>query len=242
MISPPIEVENLTVVRHCIPILYDINFTVNTGELVGIVGPNGAGKTTLIKSIIGMASRVNGSVKIFGLSIKKGIKKISYIPQRGSIDWNFPVTAYDVVMMGRYGHIGLCKQPSVKDHCMVEKCLNKMQMLSYRNKQISELSGGQQQRIFLARALAQESDIYLMDEPFAGVDSITELEIILLLKELKYRGTTILIVHHNLLTAKKYFDNLILLNVRLIAYGKTSDVLNDVLLKETYGNMNNFSI
>ncbi|HEX8311139.1 MAG TPA: metal ABC transporter ATP-binding protein, partial [Chthoniobacteraceae bacterium] len=196
---------------------------------------NGAGKSTLIKAIMGVVPASSGWIKIFGEPFKKNLTRVGYVPQRESVDWDFPVNVMDVVLMGRYGHLGLMRRPSKRDREIARECLEKVHLLPYADRQIANLSGGQQQRVFLARALAQESDLYLMDEPFAGVDAATEAAIIMLLQELKARGKTILVVHHDLPTARSYFDMLLLINMRVVAFGPTSEVFTHELLQKTYG-------
>ncbi len=231
----PLEIHDMTVAYHKKPVLWGIDLAVPKGKLIGIVGPNGAGKSTLIKAIMGLLPLSSGWVKIFGESYKKNLKRVAYVPQRESVDWDFPVNVMDVVLMGRYGHLGLIKRPTKKDRDIARDCLEKFRMLPYANRQISNLSGGQQQRVFLARALAQESDIYFMDEPFAGVDAATESAIVTLMRELKDKGKTLLVVHHDLPTAKEYFDMLLLLNMRVVAFGPTEEVFNVEMLQKTYG-------
>jgi len=231
----PLEIHDLTVAYHKKPVLWGIDLVVPKGNLVGIVGPNGAGKSTLIKAAMGLLPLNSGWVKIFGKPWKKNLRRVGYVPQRESVDWDFPVTAMDVVLMGRYGRLGLLHRPKRADRDIARACLEKVKMLPYANRQISNLSGGQQQRVFLARALAQESDLYFMDEPFAGVDAATETAIVTLLKELKDNGKTLLVVHHDLPTARSYFDMLILLNMRLVAFGPTDEVFTRELLQTTYG-------
>jgi manganese/zinc/iron transport system ATP- binding protein len=233
--SIPLEIHDLTVAYQRKPVLWGIDLEVPRGKLVGIVGPNGAGKSTLIKAALGLVPVSSGWVKIFGQPAKKNLKAVGYVPQRESVDWDFPVTVMDVVLMGRYGHIGLVKRPSARDREIARECLEKVKMLPFANRQIANLSGGQQQRVFLARALAQESDLYFMDEPFAGVDAATEAAIIALLHELKDRGKTLMVVHHDLPTARNYFDMLLLLNMRVVAFGPTEEVFTYELLQETYG-------
>jgi len=208
---------------------------VEEGSLVGIIGPNGAGKSTLIKTVMGMMKPEDGYVKIFGETGKKAITRVGYVPQRESVDWDFPVTAMDVVLMGRFGHTRWYQRVSKRDRLFASECLEQMSMLPYADRQIGNLSGGQQQRVFLARALAQQSDLYLMDEPFEGVDAVTEKAIVELLKNLRDQKKTLLIVHHDLSTAKEYFDKLLLLNLRMVAYGQASDVFTNELLQRTYG-------
>lgn len=231
----PLEIHDLTVAYHKKPVLWGIDLVVPKGKLVGIVGPNGAGKSTLIKAVMGLVPASSGWVKVFGLPARKNLTRIGYVPQRESVDWDFPVTVMDVVLMGRYGHLGLIKRPSRKDHDIARECLDKVKMLPFANRQIANLSGGQQQRVFLARALAQESDLYFMDEPFAGVDAATESAIVTLLQELKDRGKTLLVVHHDLPTARSYFDMLLLINMRVVAFGETETVFTQELLQKTYG-------
>ncbi len=232
---PPLEFHDLTVSYHKRPVLWGIDLEISAGQLVGIIGPNGAGKSTLIKAAMGLLPLNSGWVKVFGEPIKKNLKRVGYVPQRESVDWDFPVSVMDVVLMGRYGHLGLMRRPTKKDRDIARDCLEKVKMLPYSNRQISNLSGGQQQRVFLARALAQESDIYFMDEPFAGVDAATESAIVTILHELKAKGKTLLVVHHDLPTAKEYFDSLLLLNMRVVAFGPTEEVFKYDLLQSTYG-------
>jgi manganese/zinc/iron transport system ATP- binding protein len=234
-VAPPLEIHDLTVAYQRKPVLWGIDLVVPAGQLVGIVGPNGAGKSTLIKACMGLLPPVSGWVKFFGEPFGKTSTRIGYVPQRESVDWDFPVNVMDVVLMGRYGRLGLLRRPSKSDRETARACLEKVQMLPFANRQISNLSGGQQQRVFLARALAQEADLYFMDEPFAGVDAATETAIIAVLRELRDKGKTILVVHHDLPTARQYFDMLLLLNMRLVAFGKTADVFTADLLQKTYG-------
>ena len=231
----PLELHDLTVAYHKKPVLWGIDLQVPRGKLIGVVGPNGAGKTTLIKAVMGLVPISSGWVKVFGQPFKKSLRRIGYVPQRESVDWDFPVNVMDVVLMGRYGHLGFIKRPTKRDREIARNCLEKVQMLPFANRQISNLSGGQQQRVFLARALAQDSDLYFMDEPFSGVDAATESAIITLLHELRARGKTMLVVHHDLPTAREYFDMLLLLNMRLVAFGPTNQVFTHELLQKTYG-------
>ena len=231
----PLEIHDLTVAYHKRPVLYGIDLVVPSGSLIGIVGPNGAGKSTLIKTIMGQVPANSGWVKIFGKPFSKVVSRVGYVPQRESVDWDFPVNVMDVVLMGRYGRLGLMRRPTKEDKKIALACLEKVKMLPYANRQISNLSGGQQQRVFLARALAQESDLYFMDEPFAGVDAATESAIIEILHDLRKKGKTILVVHHDLPTARKYFDKLLLLNMRVVAFGPTEEVFTYDILQKTYG-------
>ena len=231
----PLEIHDLTVAYHKRPVLWGIDFEVPAGQLVGVIGPNGAGKSTLIKAAMGLLPVSSGWVKVFGRPVKDTLQRVGYVPQREAVDWDFPVSVMDVVLMGRYGHLGLFKRPRKEDREVARECLEKVKMLPYADRQISNLSGGQQQRVFLARALAQESDLYFMDEPFAGVDAATEAAIVTILQELKDQGKTLLVVHHDLPTAKTYFDSLLLLNMRVVAFGPTEEVFNYDLLQSTYG-------
>ena len=231
----PIEVHDLTVVYRHRPVLWDIDTCFSQGELVAIVGPNGAGKSTLIKAIMGLAPTASGYVSVFGQPAHRARGAIAYVPQRESVDWDFPTTAFDVVLMGRYGHLSLFGRPRKRDRAIAMDCLDKVGMTEYANRQISQLSGGQQQRVFLARALAQQTRIYLMDEPFSGVDAATERAIVDLLKTLRENGDTVVVVHHDLNTIEQYFDNVLLLNQRLVASGPVNEVLTSENLRRTYG-------
>jgi manganese/zinc/iron transport system ATP- binding protein len=231
----PLEVHDLTVAYHKKPVLYGIDLVVPQGKLVGILGPNGAGKSTFIKAVMGLLPLSSGWVKVFGRPYAESCHRVGYVPQRESVDWDFPVSVMDVVLMGRYGHLRLAQRPRREDRDIARDCLDKVKMLPFANRQIGNLSGGQQQRVFLARALAQESDLYLMDEPFAGVDAATEAAIIALLRELKDRGKTLMVVHHDLASVREYFDWLVLLNMRLVAFGPTAEVFTPDILQTTYG-------
>ncbi|WLR59402.1 metal ABC transporter ATP-binding protein [Guptibacillus hwajinpoensis] len=231
----PIRVSNLTVAYDRKPVLQEVTVEMPEGKLIGVVGPNGAGKSTLIKAILGLIPTASGSVEIYGKSYRTQRKLVGYVPQRGSVDWDFPTNALDVVLMGRYGHIGWFKRPGKKDTAIAMQALDKVGMKEYANRQISQLSGGQQQRVFLARALAQDATVYFMDEPFVGVDAATEKAIISLLNELKAQGKTVLVVHHDLQTVKEYFDWTLLLNKRKIALGPTDEVFTIENLQKTYG-------
>ncbi|MBD3403070.1 ATP-binding cassette domain-containing protein [candidate division GN15 bacterium] len=233
--AAPIEVHDLTVAYRKKPVLWDIDFELPEGRLIGLVGPNGAGKSTLIKAIMGLMPLLSGYVRVYGQPLEDRRELVGYVPQRESVDWDFPVDALDVVTMGRYGRMGLFTRPSKEDYEIAMACLDKVGMADYAKRQISQLSGGQQQRVFLARALTQDASIYLMDEPFAGVDAATEKAIIELLKELKSKQKTVLVVHHDLNTAEEYFDWLMLLNMRLVKFGETRDVFTQENLRMTYG-------
>ncbi len=231
----PVEVKDLTVAYQDRPVLWDIDLAVPAGTLMAIVGPNGAGKTTLIKAILGLLQPAAGSVTIFGRPYAEQRRLVAYVPQRGSVDWDFPTQVLDVVMMGRYGRLGWFRRPTRRDQEAALQALEKVGMAAYAHRQISQLSGGQQQRTFLARALVQEADIYFMDEPFQGVDAITERAIVLLLKELRAAGKTVVAVHHDLQTVPEYFDWVTLLNVRRIASGPVGLVFTEDNLRRAYG-------
>lgn len=233
--QPVLELHNLTVAYHQKPVLWNIDYTLPKGHLVGVVGPNGSGKTTMIKSIMGLIPSSSGYVKVFDQELAQVRRRVSYVPQRGSVDWDFPANVLDVVLMGLAKPNNLFKRYSSADREMALNCLRKVKMEDFVKRQISELSGGQQQRVFLARALAQDADLYLMDEPFTGVDAATENAIIELLKDMRAQGKTILVVHHDLQTVIQYFDWLVLLNTRLIASGPTAEVFTPELLYDTYG-------
>ncbi|SDW23795.1 metal ABC transporter ATP-binding protein [Aequorivita viscosa] len=230
-----VKVDDLTVAYNYKPVLWDIDLTVPEGVLMAIVGPNGAGKSTLIKAILGIIKPIAGSISIFGEPYAKQRKMVAYVPQKGSVDWDFPTTAFDVVLMGTYGSLGWIKRPGAKEKKIALESMEKVGMLSYRNRQISQLSGGQQQRVFLARALAQDASIYFMDEPFQGVDATTEIAIINILKELRKTGKTVIVVHHDLQTVPEYFDWVTFLNVKRIATGPVKEIFNDDNLTKTYG-------
>lgn len=229
-----VEVEDMTVAYQVKPVLWDVDFRVPKGVLMAIVGPNGAGKSTLIKAMLDLIRPISGSVLFFGESYQNQRKNIGYVPQRGSVDWDFPTTVLDVVLMGRYGHVGWIKRTSKKDKQLAKDALVKVDMLDYANRQISQLSGGQQQRVFLARALVQDAEIYFMDEPFQGVDAKTEKAVIVILKELRRQGKTVVVVHHDLQTVQEYFDWVTLLNTQLIASGPVTEVFTEENLKKTY--------
>ncbi len=230
-----VTVDDLTVAYNYKPVLWDIDLEIPEGVLMAIVGPNGAGKSTLIKAILGIIEPIAGSIKIFNEPYEKNRKKVAYVPQKGSVDWDFPTTALDVVMMGTYGKLGWIKRVGKKQKKMALEALEKVSMLPFQNRQISQLSGGQQQRIFLARALVQNAEIYFMDEPFQGVDAVTERAVVKILKELKEQGKTVIVVHHDLQTVPEYFDWVTFLNVKKIATGRVKDIFNDENLVKTYG-------
>lgn len=230
-----LHVRDLSVSYRKNTVLYDVNFDVEAPSLTGIIGPNGAGKSTLIKTVLNLHPALTGKVEFFGQSFNKMKKRIGYVPQRGSVDWDFPTDALDVVTMGLYGQIGWFRRPTKKHKQMAYEALEKMGMADYADRQISQLSGGQQQRVFLARALVQDADLYFMDEPLAGVDAATERAIMTILKELKARGKTVMVVHHDLQTVEDYFDHVLLLNRTVIRHGKTEDVFTRENIAKTYG-------
>lgn len=231
----PLKIEDLTVAYKEKPVLWDVDLEVPKGVLLAIVGPNGAGKSTLIKTVLGLIKPSAGYVEIFGKTYRENRNLVGYVPQRTSVDWDFPTNVLDVVLMGRYGALGWFKRPGKKEKESALKALDKVGMLDFQNRQISQLSGGQQQRVFLARALVQEADVYFMDEPFQGVDAATEKAIIKLLQDLKISGKTVIVVHHDLQTVPEYFDWAALLNVRLIASGPVNEVFTDKNLRTAYG-------
>lgn len=226
--------NDLTVAYHKKPVLWDIDLEIPGGVLMAIVGPNGAGKSTLIKTMLNMIEPVTGDTKFWGESYEKQRKKIGYVPQRGSVDWDFPTNVLDVVTMGTYGKLGWIKRPGKKEKEKAIEALEKVDMLSFADRQISQLSGGQQQRVFLARALVQNADIYFMDEPFQGVDAKTERAIINILRELRSMGKTVVVVHHDLQTVQEYFDWVTLLNKVIIDSGPVEKVFNEENLMKTY--------
>ncbi|MCH8557158.1 MAG: metal ABC transporter ATP-binding protein [Balneolia bacterium] len=233
--APPVEVHDLTVSYQNKPVLWDVDFELPEGKLIAVVGPNGAGKSTLIKTIMGLIDPVSGHSLIYGRPLEQMRKKIAYVPQRETVDWNFPVSVFDVVLMGRYAHLSLFKRPKKHDKELAMEALEKVGMAEFADRQISQLSGGQQQRVFLARALAQDAEIYFMDEPFAGVDASTEDHILLLLKELRNHGRTVVVVHHDLQTVSGYFDWVMLLNLRLVALGPMETTFTKENLQKAYG-------
>lgn len=233
--NTPLSVRNLSVAYQKKPVIRQLGFDVPEGKLIAIVGPNGAGKSTLIKAALGLVPRLSGEVSFYGKPYAEQRRLVGYVPQRESVDWDFPTNALDVVTMGRYGHLGWFKRPGKADKRIALDCLAKVGMTDFADRQISQLSGGQQQRVFLARALAQDASLYLMDEPFVGVDAATEKAIITLLNELKSGGKTVLVVHHDLATVEAYFDWVLLMNVELVAFGPVGQTFTAELLQRTYG-------
>lgn len=223
-----IIIEDLTVAYDIKPVVWDIDLELKPGILTAVVGPNGAGKSTLIKAIMGLVKPISGKITF------PHSKNIAYVPQTGSVDWDFPATVEDIVLMGRYGLVGWVKRPKQRDRDIAHAMIEKVGMSDFKDRQISQLSGGQQQRVFLARALTQEADIYILDEPLKGVDVKTEKILMDLLRELASANKTVIVVHHDLTTLKEYFDELVLINVKLIAAGPIEDTFTAELLQETY--------
>lgn len=231
-----ISVKELYVSYYGSEALKNVSFTVDEGKLVGIIGPNGAGKSTLLKAILNLIQKERGEVAILGKTIKEMRTKVAYVPQRSSIDWDFPITVIDTVLLGTYPNLGLFKRPKKTDKAFAHECLEKVGMTEFRNRQIGELSGGQQQRVFLARALVQKPEIYFLDEPFVGVDVTSEETIISILKQLRDTGKTVVVVHHDLSKAADYFNELILLNKELIDFGVVDKVIRPEVLNRAYNN------
>lgn len=230
-----LQVENLTVSYGRGPVVKDIAFALDPGDLVGIVGPNGAGKSSMIKAMVGALTPDTGTIRVGADSGKKATRRITYVPQRGEVDWDFPVTVEDVVTQGRYGKVGLLGRFSKEDRRLVKEAIDLVGIGDLVKRQIGELSGGQQQRVFLARALAQQGDIYLLDEPLVGVDATTESAIVDVLRNLRDAGKSVMVVHHDLSTAREYFDKVLLMNRELIAFGPVEEVFTPELLQKTYG-------
>jgi len=235
-ISPsPLVIHDLTVAYHRKPVLWAVDYVAPPGGLIAVVGPNGAGKSTLIKACLGLVPKVSGTVEAFGRSIEKQRRLIGYVPQRESVDWDFPVSALDVVAMGRYGKIGWFRPVTRAHKEAALHALERVGMADFAQRQIGQLSGGQQQRVFLARALTQEAQLYFMDEPFAGVDAATERAVLDVLRDLDAAGRTVICVHHDLQTVAEYFDHVLLMNTRVVAHGPVSRTLTRELLARTYG-------
>jgi manganese/zinc/iron transport system ATP- binding protein len=234
-VSTAVEYHDLTVAYHTRPVLWDVDLTLPAGQLIAIVGPNGAGKSTLLKATLDLVPLSSGFVRVFGTHYSEARRRVAYVPQRESVDWDFPSTVLDVVMMGRYGRMGWFRRPGAEDRRAAADALAKVGMEGFADRQISRLSGGQQQRTFLARALVQDADLYFMDEPFAGVDAVTERAIIALLRELRDAGRTVVCVHHDLQTVPEYYDWVALLNMRLVAAGPVEEVFTAEQLHRTYG-------
>lgn len=230
-----ISVQGISVSYDRKRVLTNIFLEIEEGNIYGVIGPNGAGKSTLFKAILGLIAPDAGTIKVFGTDISSVRKKVVYVPQRDDVDWQFPATIYDIVMMGRYPHKKIMERINDYDRAIVSQALKDMGIEHLKGRQIGELSGGQQQRVFIARALCQEADVFLLDEPFVGVDMTTEERIIEILKKLAAQGKTLLVVHHDLSSAPEYFNKIILLNQRLIAYGDTETTFIKENIKKAYG-------
>tara|TARA_R110002073_G_scaffold59094_4_gene149210 strand:- start:1382 stop:2188 length:807 start_codon:yes stop_codon:yes gene_type:complete len=237
--NPPssiaLSVDDLTVAYHRKPVIWDVGFDLPAGSLIGVVGPNGAGKSTLLKAVMDLVPVASGRVKVFGDTYRRNRNRVGYVPQRESVDWDFPVDALDVVAMGLYSKIGWCFPVRKKHRQAAMEALDRVGIADLARRQISQLSGGQQQRTFLARALVQDADLYLMDEPFAAVDASTEKAIVEILRELKSRGKTAVVIHHDLQTVPDYFDYVVLLNMRVVAHGAVEETFTPENLNKTYG-------
>ncbi|WP_114966352.1 metal ABC transporter ATP-binding protein [Alkalilacustris brevis] len=230
-----LHVEDLTVSYQRQPALWDIDLDIPPGVMAAIVGPNGAGKSTLVKAVLGLVAPVAGHVRLFGRRYREIRRRVGYVPQRSSVDWDFPTTVLDVVMMGLYGRLGWFRRPGARERAEARAALEQVAMQDYAGRQISQLSGGQQQRVFIARALVQRADIYFLDEPMAGVDATTERAIVEILKGLRDSGKTVIVVHHDLQTVRRYFDWLVILNQRVVAQGPVGDVYTAENLRAAYG-------
>jgi manganese/zinc/iron transport system ATP- binding protein len=232
---PAIEVRNLTVSYRNRPAIRNVTVRIDPGLLVGLVGPNGAGKSTLLKAVVGLVFPDSGTVRIFGQSVDAVRPQVAYVPQRSEVDWDYPIVVEEVVLMGRYPHLGLLRRPGPEDRRIARAALRQVGMEAFADRQIGQLSGGQQQRVFLARALAQEASILLLDEPFVGVDAATEETIYALLRRMREEGRTVVVATHDLSRAQTSFDRLLLLNQVLVAYGPPEEVFTPALLQRTYG-------
>lgn len=231
---PAIHVDDLTMAYKEDPVLWDIDVDIPAGGMTAVIGPNGAGKSTFLKGILELEPRISGHVLFFGEALSRQRRRIAYVPQKSSVNWNFPTTVYDVILMGRYPHLGLIRRTKAKDRAAAEAAMREMGLEDFRDRQISELSGGQKQRVFLARAMAQEAELYLLDEPLQGVDVSSEKILVQKLKTLAAEGKTIVAVHHDLSTAEDYFDRVLLLNRQVLDFGPAADVLNGQNLRLAY--------
>lgn len=231
---PALEIAGLTVSYRNKPVLRYLDLELPQGRTVAVVGPNGAGKSTLLKAILGLIPIDAGAIRVLGQPIQAARRQVAYVPQTESVDWDFPVTVREVILMGRYGQLGLFGRPTRADHAIVAHCLETVRMGEFADRHIRQLSGGQQQRVFLARALAQQASILLLDEPFAGVDARTEAAIFELMGQFSRAGKTLLVVNHNLQVLER-FDSVILLNQKIVAYGPVAEVVNEANLRKTYG-------
>jgi len=233
--NPALHVEGLTVAYDAQPVLWNVGLRVPRGVMMGVVGPNGAGKSTLLKSALGIIPALAGTVQVFGRFLRSDPSQIGYVPQRTSVDWDFPTTVFDLVLMGTYGRLGWFRRPGAKEKADAIKALEMVEMTDFAQRQIGELSGGQQQRVFLARAFVQDAPLYFMDEPFAGVDAATERALVTLLHKLRTQGKTLLIVHHDLSTISEYFDQVTLLNRKVISSGDLAEAFTPEHLDRAYG-------
>lgn len=233
--ASPLAVRGLTVSYGQTPAIFSVDMTVRAGAMTAIVGPNGAGKSTLLKAALQVIKPLAGTVSVFGAPLAQMRDRIAYVPQRASVDWDFPTRVIDVVLMGMYGQLGLLGRVRSKHRRQAMDALDRVGMSDFATRQIGQLSGGQQQRVFLARALAQAADIFVLDEPFAGVDAATEKAIIAVLQSLRDEGRTVLAVHHDLATVPDYFDDVVLLNTQVIAAGPVKDVFTETNLQAAYG-------
>jgi len=231
----PIDIKGLSVSYDRKRVLTNIYLKIPEGSIVGVIGPNGAGKSTLFKAVLGLIDINVGDIKVHGQDIEDVRTRVAYVPQKDDVDWTFPATAGDIVRMGRYPHKGIFQRLNKKDHEIADQAMKDLSILDLKDRQIGELSGGQQQRVFIARALAQEADLFFLDEPFVGVDMLTEDKIIELLKRLRSEKKTTLVVHHDLSTVEEYFDHVILLNQRLVTFGRTEEVFTPENVNRTYG-------
>lgn len=216
-------------------VLEGVSFRLPRASMTGVVGPNGAGKSTLIKAMLGLLEGASGQVQVLGGTLRERQNRVAYVPQRSSVDWDFPATVRDVVVMGRYGRMPWWKWPGKAERLAAMDALERVGLADLADRRISDLSGGQQQRVFLARALAQEAELYLLDEPLAGVDAASEAVIIGILQGLRDQGGSIVAVHHDLATAPRYFDHLLLLNRQVVAVGPTNEVFTPEQLQQAYG-------
>ena len=233
--TPAIDIRGLTVAYNATPVLWNIDLEIPQGVLMGVVGPNGAGKSTLLKAVLQLVPKLTGEINVLGKPYSVDRKQIGYVPQRSSIDWDFPTTVFDLVLMGTYGRLGWFRRPGKKEKLEARAALDKVEIGDLADRQISELSGGQQQRAFLARAFVQDAPIYFLDEPFAGVDAMTESAIISLLKELRDEGKTIIVVHHDLTTVREYLDQVTLINREVISTGSVADAFDQTSIETAYG-------
>ena len=239
-----LKVENLSAAYDEHVVLEDVSFQIEKGTMTAIVGPNGAGKSTLVKAVLGLIPVVTGQIQLEVKSDRKSAyvssnntsiyNHISYVPQTSTVDWDYPITVFEVVLMGTYRRLGWFKRPGKKERDEATKALETVGMLDYAERSISQLSGGQQQRVFLARALVEDQDVYILDEPFKGIDKTTEAVLVKIMKDMQEAGKTLLIVHHNLQTLEAYFDHVLCVNRKLVGMGTVQEVVGSDLLDETF--------